>query len=73
MNRVDQCLYLLDGIAKCYGKVLRFSFFFCQIMDNLSGCQDPNCDVHLFIERLVNNIKSKRLMDEEKDFLWVIV
>lgn len=42
-------------------------------MDNLSGCQDPNCDVHLFIERLVNNIKSKRLMDEEKDFLWVIV
>ena len=37
-------------------------------MHNFSDCQDPNCDVHLFIERLVNNIKSKRLMDEKKDF-----
>ena len=27
MDRVDQCLNLLDDIAACYGKVLGFSFF----------------------------------------------
>ena len=67
MNRIDQSLYLLDDIVQCYGKVLRY-IFVCQRIYNFVGCKDLNCRVKLFIEVLIDNVKSRRLMEEKNDF-----
>ena len=72
MNRVDQCLHLIDDIADCYGIALHFSFF-CRRIHNFGCCQDLNCDVRLFIETLIDNIRSKCLMEEKKRFLCAVL
>ena len=67
MDRVGQCLNLLVDIAACYGKVLGFRFF-CKRIRNFGDYQDPNYDVRLFIQTLIDNINFKSLMVEKKRF-----
>ena len=71
MDKIDQCLHLMDDIASCFKKAFNFRFF-CKNSHDFGGCKDQNGDVKLFVEKLIKNIKSNRLVQQKKKFLFVI-
>ena len=71
MDKIDQYLHLIDDIASSYGKILNFSFF-CKDIHDFAMRNDENCDVGRFVKGLIKNIKSTRLEDQKKNFLFII-
>ena len=69
MNRDDQNLNLLHQISCSHAETMSFSLF-CKRMNGLGNCADINCDVLIFAETLVHNIKSKCMIKKkEKKFI----
>ena len=69
MNRDYQNLNLLYQILCRYEEIMSFSHF-CKRMNGLGSCVDVNCDVLIFAETLVHNIKSKCMIKKkEKKFI----
>ena len=62
MEKIDQCLHLMDDISFCYGKILYFSFF-CKNIHDFSECKNQDCEVGKFVKKLIDNIKSTHLME----------
>ena len=60
MDRIDESLYVLD-------QILYFSFF-CKNIHDFSMCENQNCNVRVFVKKLISNIKSTQPMEEKKDF-----
>ena len=67
MNRDDQNLNLLYQILCRYEEIMSFSHF-CKRMNGLGSCVDVNCDVLIFAETLVHNIKSKCMITDYRFF-----
>ena len=65
MNRDDQNLKLLYQISCSYAEITSFSLF-CKRMNGLGNCVDVNCDVLIFVETLIYNIKSKCIIKKKK-------
>ena len=65
MNRIDQCSYVLEQIAACYGKFLD-SNLFCKNIHDFSMCENPNGEVRVFVKKMISNIKPTELIEGKK-------